>query len=430
MRRKKSASTSESGVDNKIEKPEYIEKGPTSSALKTDTSPKWDKKPRGSRPEKAVPDSKTDPQVLLERLNSEIIPHGFGVTLPKFRGASVASDDMYMPLGIVHGTFEPLGQDNISEAYPRDANMWSNRAVTKLRLMYKDQSFVSGDIKIYINSVSKLIQMQRFVYELLRLQAFAFVHTSRPVNAILDYAISGRLVKHYERLTKLLASCPYPPAFLEAFLNGFEMTTTSESPFGPIRMFAPADVQPADDSRYEAARIDLALNNAITAFQTNGENASLVSLLPWPTVTLPMYPETYVRYKNDTVNNILNLPYVGIQGTHPDAGDLEAVSLYFRGRLSEHSFYTFSTDDSVVTTPQTTVWRLNATTASATSALVAVDNVGNTSDVYSSPELFRMFGSVWEQGLLTFTGAHPSTSVVRTTFDAVSTAIGSRLLVD
>jgi hypothetical protein len=397
---------------------------------------------RGVRSRNRSPNATTDPRNdsmsvkpqmnQLQQLRNDLIVPGYGMSIPAFRRYSDSDAQGYIPLGIEHGYYTPVGQEATSELYPQLGNLFLQRVLTRLTNLGYENDYTVKQLRTYFNGVALGLQMVRFITELRTLQKYGEIHSSSPVTAFCTTALNGKLVAQHRRAIKLIASLPFDPKWEEAYVHGFGMTTMSDSPFGPLRMFAPKNFQPeGPGSEYSASSITIALQEALDSFisdQTNVELASTLSVIYPPRPELPEVLDTYFGYNAPTVNNLLNLPYNDGTTTAPAFSDTETVRYFYRRKVVEHGMYTYAPDNDVFAVLQGTVWTRRLSALEDVRSSFAVDNTAAAQPVVADEELWSMYGRVWNSNIALIDSPQPSVAHVYTTFTSVATGVADAML--
>lgn len=368
---------------------------------------------------------------LLQRLRNATIVPGFGMSVPAFRRYSSTDVETYIPLGIEHGYYTPVGQEATSELYPQISNLFLQRVLTRLTNLGYENDYTVTQLRTFFNGVALGLQMVMFITELRTLQKYGEIHSSGPVSAMCTSAINGRLIAQHRRAIKLISALPFDPKWEEAYIKGFGITTLSDSPFGPLRMFAPKVFQPDDDTTYTATNLANALQASLDAFfsdQTNTELASVLSVIYPPRPELPEVYDNYITYNGATVNNILNLPYNDGTTYAPNFSDTEAVRYFYRRSVVPHGMYTYAPDNDVLAILQGTVWTRRYTALENVESSVAVDNDATARAVVQDGELWSNYGRVWNSNISLIDSPAPSVAHVFTNFTSIATGVASSLL--
>lgn len=351
---------------------------------------------------------------------SAIIPDGFGLTLPAFRSHDSNDETSYMPFGVVFGYYLPMGQES-AEYYPTVANSFANTISASIKHAGYAVTFTNANVRAYMNGVAELLQMQIFVKDLRTLLQYRSIHTAIPIGSVLNQALTPKLIQAQEILTQTLKAIPFPTQFVETYRNGFGITTTSDSPFGMIRTFAPKAFQ-VSGTQLSGDTMATAIHTAIADFFAVSENKQLSVLMPFPGIDLPVVGDSHVKFNNNTINNIANLPYFDGTGSDPSVGDDTATQIYYRRSLTPYGLLTFAPDDSIVTTPQGTVWAQNIG-AESTATKFFVTNNGTFTDIYTDANTAVIFGTVWENTVGVTPGENASTAYVKGTFSGVAKGV-------
>lgn len=361
----------------------------------------------------------------VRALRESIITPGFGLSVPSFRQYSNADENAYIPFGVVHGHYLPAGQSSTSELYPELATLHLQRILAQLKNLGYANDYTVAQLRTFFNGVGELLQMQRFVRDLRTMSEYSTINTSSPVSALVSTGINGRLVAQHKRLTKTISVLPFPAVWEEAYLRGMGASTTSDSPFGPIRTFGPKAFQPAAGAVYKASEMADAIEAATNSFFANTDNTELASILADiypPRPELDMIAPSYITFNNATINNILNLPYYDGINNAPVAADNVNVRYYYRRKIEPWGFLTYAPDDNILSTLQGTVW-LQASGGEVQASRIAVDNSAQAVLVNGDENLFSNFGSIWEAALLLTGDPSPSVAHVNTTFSSVSIGV-------
>lgn len=365
---------------------------------------------------------------------SQIIP-GFGMSVPAFRLYESDSENTYIPLGITFGHFVPLGQSDTSEIYPQQGTMYAQRVIAQLRNMGYENDYTVANVRSYFQYVASLLQIQCFITELRTLVAFSHVHTSGPVTALSATSINGRLVAIHRRVSALLATLPFDPKWEQYYKAAFSATTLSDSPFGPIRMWAPKLLQPEVDygnvSYPLQANVmcDLITNRLADMYNSSSfvELASVLGCIFKTRQELAQINSVPFGFNQASVNNLLNLAYFDGSTHEPTAADNETVKYFFRRKVVAEGMFTYAPDDSILTTPQSTVWAQKLSGLESSVDSLAIRNEGDCITIIDSSDRFNSFGRVWESSLAVTGGVGPGVSHVTTTFSAVSLGIADMM---
>uniref|UniRef100_A0A2V0RH57 Uncharacterized protein n=1 Tax=viral metagenome TaxID=1070528 RepID=A0A2V0RH57_9ZZZZ len=421
------ATAGQKASNNAKQSKPWMKKGKGKPAAKAHPLDSTPGQPKGTTPE--VPEK---PSVKsLHDLRNELIIPGFGMSVPAFRRYSNTDAETYIPLGVQHGYFLPVGQQANTELYPQLSDLFLQRILTRLTNLGYENDYNVLQLREFFNGVALGVQMVRFITELRTMQRFGEIHSSGPVSSMCTSAINGRLVAQHRRAIKLIAALPFDPKWEEAYIQGFGATTMSDSPFGPIRMFAPKLFQPDDNTAYEATAIANALQAALDGFftnQVNTELASILSVIYPPRPELPEVLDTHFTYNPASVNNILNLPFNDGTTTAPAFSDTQTVRYFYRRAVVKHGMYTYAPDNNVIAILQGTVWAHRSGAGENVESSIAVNNDATAIPVAQDGELWSTFGRVWNADVGLIDSPAPSVAHVFTTMTGVATGVADDLL--
>jgi hypothetical protein len=402
----------------KISKPDFDE---SASVLKPDGQPK----------STSTKQSSTKPTPYnVSAMRQEVIIPGFGMSVPAFRLFSTTDEETYIPLGLITGHYVPVGIDAATELYPQLGTMFCQRMVTQLRNLGYANEITVAQMRRYFNAVAKLVQMHQYITEIRGLSDYSDIHSSAPVSAFINYGINGRLVAIHRRLNKMLSVLSFPKQWIDMYQKGFGITTLSDSPFGPLRMFVPKEFEVASGGRMEAADVADTILDYINDFYSIVPNVELASILPnimSSTATLPEKVGSYPRFVQGTVNNLLNLAYYDGTTNDPSAGDTETVRYFYRRHVVPEGTLTYAPDNNIFSTAQGTVWLQNLDIAEGTASRWAVSNEGQTVSILNGAARWANFGCIWESNIGLSGAPGPSVAYVNTTFTNVATGIADMM---
>jgi hypothetical protein len=422
MRRKsnKTEKSDQSQTDLSVEVPEKKVDKPT---FKPSTS-------KSKRPSKFKPTagaSGNSKKPTAPKKPQDVIPSGMGISVPNFRRFNDSDEETNIPLGIAFGHYTPQGQDAATEFYPQLCSYYLQGIRSKLKEAGYAQEFTNDDIRDYLEQVSTILQMYKFVYDLRSISKLLHVHTSPVLSTVTSQAINGRLVANHRNSKALIANLPYPKGWKDIYWNSLGVTTMSDNPNSGIRLFAPKSAQSAEGRPLEANNLVDALSGAINIFYANDTSVLLSTVLQkvLPLIgDLSEYTDVPFSYNGDVVNNLLNLGYWDSTGPiySPFYGDTDTVPLFYRRNLKATGCLTFVPDNNVLASPQASVWS-QAYALETEWARHAYDNVGRSVPVVTDSNLWLNFGSVWEADVTLNAGRSPSITRVNATFEGVATGL-------
>jgi hypothetical protein len=379
-------------------------------------------RPRRSRPKSSKP--KTTGNYVRDH-----IPNNMGITIPGFLRYSAAEEGAFVPFGMVYGYYLPVGQ-NSNEYYPQQCNQFLNRIQVAMRSRGFRTTFTQAELRAYYNSVSELIQMQRYVAQMNGLLRVTGLASSPVLSLVASQSINGRLLNVHRMLTKTLQSVPYPRDWVNTYMNGFGSTNLSNNPNSGLRLFAPKRFEPVIGEVLNANTLADAIETAVGNFfgvDTNRELSTILQECHSVVGELGLIEESLLVFRNDVINNILNLPYWdGIQND-PVADDVTSVPMFFRRDLTVQGCLTFAPDNNIVTSPQGTVWVQNDGVES-TATLIAFDNDGIAVNAMTDTNVFACFGAMWEASIALESGNAPSITRVTATFQGVADGVAEYML--
>jgi hypothetical protein len=374
--------------------------------------------------------------VDVTSLRNDIIIPGFGMSVPAFRVFSSSDEETYIPVGFTYGYYTPLGQDATTELFPQQGTMYAQRIISSLRNMGYENDYTVADVRDYFQWVAGLLQMQRFVRDIRTLIAFSHIHTSGPASILCSQALNGRLVAIHRRITSLLATLPFDPKMEDLYIKAFGPTTTSDSPFGPIRLWAPKQFEtvvtgtPGTFEPLTAHGMADAITEYLTGMYADASFVELASVLGNMFKTrqeLDQIGSAPFSYNQASINNLLNLSYFDGSSWEPKASDTTAVKYFYRRKVVPEGMCTFAPDNNLLNTPQSTVWTQKFIDVESSFDSVAVKNDGELQSVTNDTDLFGNFGRIWETSLSLSGSPGPSVAYVTTTFSAVSTGLADMI---
>jgi hypothetical protein len=403
-------------------------------------APTADSEPRRKAPSRKSSRKDSRPtapkSVDVTSLRNDIIIPGFGMSVPAFRVFSSLDEDTYIPVGLTYGYYTPLGQDATTEIFPQQGTMYAQRIISSLRNMGYENDYTVTDVRDYFQWVAGLLQMQRFVRDVRTLIAFSHIHTSGPASVWCSQALNGRLVAIHRRITSLLATLPFDPKMEDLYIKAFGPTTTSDSPFGPIRLWAPKQFEtvvtgtPGIFEPITAHGMADAITEYLTGMYADASFVELSSVLGNLFKTrqeLDQIGSAPFSFNQASINNLLNLTYFDGTTWEPQASDTTAVKYFYRRRVVPEGMCTFAPDNNLLNTPQSTVWTQKFIDVESSFDSMAVRNDGELQTVTSDTDLFGNFGRIWEASLTLSGSPGPSVAYVTTTFSAVSTGLADML---
>jgi hypothetical protein len=402
----------------KIPKPDL---GDTTSVMKPEDIPKSTSTKRPST---------NSTSYNVSAMRQEIITPGFGMSVPAFRSFAVDEEETYIPLGFVTGHFVPVGIDAGSELYPQLGTMFCQRMVTQLRNLGYANEITTAQMRKYFNDVAKLVQMHQYITEIRGLSDYSDIHSSAPVSAFVNLGINGRLVAIHRRLNKLLSTLSFPKQWVEIYQKGFGITTLSDSPFGPLRMFIPKEFEVSQGAEILAADVADTILDYINDFYSIVPNVELASILPnimSSTATLPEKVASYPRFVQGTVNNLLNLSYYDGTTNEPSATDTETVRYFYRRRVVPEGTLTYAPDANILSTAQGSVWLQNLSITEGTFSRWAITNAGVLASITNGATRWTNFGCIWESDIGLSGAPGPSVAYVNTSFTNVATGVADMM---
>lgn len=402
----------------KIPKPDF--EGSTSIPESVDLPKSTSTKPTSTNPT----------SYNVSAMRQEVIIPGFGMSVPAFRTLSVNDEETYIPLGLVTGHFVPVGIDAGSELYPQLGTMFCQRLVTQLRNLGYANEITTAQVRKYLNDVAKLVQMHQYITEIRGLSDYSDIHSSAPVSAFVTNGINGRLVAIHRRLNKLLSSLSFPKQWVDIYQKGFGITTLSDSPFGPLRMFIPKEFEVEASNLISATHVADTILDYINDFYSIAPNVELASILPnvlSSTATLPEKVASYPRFVQGTVNNLLNMSYYDGSLNDPNAEDTETVRYFYRRSVVPEGTLTYAPDANILTTAQGTVWLQNLDIVEGTLSRWAINNNGVTISITNGASRWANFGCIWEADIGLSGAPGPSVAYVNTTFTNVATGVADMM---
>jgi hypothetical protein len=352
-----------------------------------------------------------------------------GISVPNFRRFNDSDEETNIPLGIAFGHYTPQGQDAATEFYPQLCSYYLQSIRTKLKEAGYAQEFTNDDIRDYLEQVSTILQMYKFIHDLRSISRLLHVHTSPVLSTVTSQAINGRLVANHRNSKALISNLPYPKGWKDIYWNSLGVTTMSDNPNSGIRLFAPKSAQSADGRPLEANNLVDALSGAINIFYANDTSVLLSTVLQ---KVLPLIgdleesTDVPFSFNGDVINNLLNLGYWDAAGPFysPYYGDTDTVPLFYRRSLKATGCLTFVPDDNVLASPQASVWS-QAYALETEWARHAYDNNGEAVRIVTDSNLWLNFGSVWEADLLLNAGRSPSITRVNATFQGIATGLAN-----
>jgi hypothetical protein len=308
--------------------------------------------------------------------------------------------------------------------------MFCQRIVSQLRNLGYANEITPEQVRKYFNDVAKLVQMHQYVTEIRGLSDYSDIHSSAPVSAFVNSGINGKLVAIHRRLNKLLSTLSFPSQWIDMYQKGFGITTLSDSPFGPIRMFIPKEFEVAPGTQITASHVADTILDYINTFYSIAANVELASILPnilSSTATLPEKVASYPRFVQGTVNNLLNLSYYDGSTNDPTASDTETVRYFYRRRIVPEGLLTYAPDDNILTTAQGTVWLQNLDIAEGTLSRWGIHDSGLTVSIANGAARWTNFGCIWESSITLSGSPGPSVAHVLTNFTNVATGVADMM---
>lgn len=352
------------------------------------------------------------------------VPSGYGILLPKFQATSVSDEDTFIGLGLNFGRFQPLCDNGVG-SYANYSDHYAQMVLAQLRDLGYAPTYTVADIRTYMNSVAELHQLHRYVYHIRTLGDHTNVHSARSIATFCSQGISGRLVATQRALGGQLKVLPFPKNFLDALHQGLDITTMSDNPNSPIRMFVPMILKQTDADAVNrvltASKATSIIDNAINAFFGNATNRELATILPMPGHELAEKANSHITFNNSVVNNMLNTPYYDVSYA-PTGAEGVNVNLFARRQLTPMDILTFAPG----TGSTHSVWRV-AFTLDNHNPLWYVNDLGQLMNAYLDTNAFTNFGTVWENDIAAVPGNSPSITKVAASFEGVAKGIAAQM---
>lgn len=389
-------------------------------------------KSRRRKPKSNSPRSRSNPSTTPDAPQAFAgIPSGYGITVPRFLLATSDDEFAFIPLGFTFGHYLPLG-DNATTLYSSIADGYLGRILARLRELGYPNSYSSAQVRAYINDVSELLHLQRFITHVRSLNNLSNIHTGRPISAMCAGAINGRLVAVHRNLTRMLETIPYPPQFYKTLVTGLDATTLSDNPNSGIRIFGPKSIQPDEGDPLSATTMADLLETKMQNFFSIPANVELTSILPFSGTKCDETLSKPYSFNGDVVNNLLNLGFRDDLGVYtPAYSETENVPLFYRRSMTPYGLLTFSPDDDLASSPEAgTVWAITESILDTTDTSFIVANNANFLTIRGNSEWFALSGQVWENSLTLAAGNSPSLTRVFANLQAIASGMADLMFTD
>jgi hypothetical protein len=352
------------------------------------------------------------------------VPPGYGVLLPKFLATTTSDEDTFIGLGYCFGRYQPMCDAGVG-SYADYADHYAQMILAQLRDLGYAPTYEVKDIRNYFNGLAELHHLHRYVYHLRTLADHTKIHSARSITAVCAAGISGRLVATQRSLGGQLGALPFPETFVKALHTGLDITTMSDNPNSPIRMFVPIglkqlDADPANRVLTASKAVDY-INSRMDVFFSDATNRELAAILPLPGHDLEEKATGHITFNNHVVNNLLNQPYYDVSYA-PSGGETTNVSVYARRQMDEADLYTFAPGDAA----NHTVWR-TAFQLENHNPLWYPNDSAELTNAYLDHNAFANFGTVWENDLGAVPGTAPSITKVSASFEGVAKGIAAQM---
>jgi hypothetical protein len=343
------------------------------------------------------------------------IPSGMGIGIPRFRETLLTDEDCFVPLCIFHGRFTVFGHSATSP-FSINGESYAQKLRTELKMAgYNVSDIAPSDIRTYFDNVAILYQMHQFLFDIRTLANNTDTHTAISIRAFTDNVITGKLIARHRHLVKLLSVLPTLPQLYNTLKAGFSPTLMSDNPNSPLRMFAPYALMPEEGENngvYTSAAIIDTIDSFRDAFFADATVKRLLEILPQSGMKLEEFSSSPVTYQNNTVNNILNLPYFDGLIYNPTGDVDQRKPLFFRRSLDAMGCLTFAPQAGETADDTGTVWEVWPGGAASTSMHRYVTDIGESYNIYSSSGAYHNSGLIHEGSVGLNASVNPSVTKV------------------